>query len=367
MGNKMATTSLPIKSKICIILGTRPEIIKLSPIIRLLVKLKKSFIIIHSNQHYSALMDKIFFQQLNLPSPNYNLGLVNRPRSKMISEIVKKCLPILKKENITQVMVQGDTNTVLAGAKAAKKLKLKIIHVEAGLRSNDLSMPEEINRIETDKISDFLFTPTSTQKEFLIKEGIDSKKIFVVGNTIVDAVLQNLKLIKKINLSDYFLLTLHRPANVDHPRRLKQIIKSLEKVSSTFNLPIIFPIHPRTKQNLEKYKINLNPSVFIIKEPLGYLEMLSLEKNAKLIFTDSGGIQEEACILKTPCVTIRDNTERPETIQVGANVLSRPEDLSFHTNQMISKTAFWLNPFGSGNTSDKILKLLKILLALKNT
>ncbi|MEK7527709.1 MAG: UDP-N-acetylglucosamine 2-epimerase (non-hydrolyzing) [Patescibacteria group bacterium] len=345
--------------KIAIILGTRPEIIKLSPVIRQCQKSNIDFFIIHSNQHYSPEMDKIFFSELKLPQPKYNLNVGSGLHGEMTAKILIGTEKILLKELPDWVLVQGDTNTILAGALAASKLQIKVGHVEAGLRSYDRTMPEETNRIITDHISDALFVPTQNQKKILLKEGIEPRKIFVTGNTIVDAIIQNLKLISPQKPTQkYFLLTLHRPSNVDDAKKLNQIIKSLESVSQKYKLPFIFPIHPRTKQNLKFFKINLNPKYFSVLKPLSYLEMLYLEKNATLIFTDSGGIQEEACILKIPCVTIRDNTERPETIKVGANTLASATNLSSRTKKMLKIKRDWPNPFGAGQSSLKILKII---------
>lgn len=356
--------------KISVIFGTRPEIIKLSPVIRELQNKKINFFIIHTNQHYSYKMDKIFLEELKLPPPKYNLNLNNiqnhgEMTGKMIIEIEK----ILIKEKPNLVIVQGDTNTTLAGALSASKLGIKIAHVEAGLRSYDRSMPEEINRVITDHLSNFLFCPTKNQKKILLKEGIDKNKIFVVGNTIVDAVFQNLKIaeqnkkiVEKYKNKNYFLLTLHRPSNVDNKKNLEKIIRALEKVVNIYKTEIIFPIHPRTENNLKKFKINIDKNKIKLVEPIGYLEMLIAEKYAKLILTDSGGLQEEACILKTPCITLRFNTERPETIKVSANILvgNEEEKIINGAKKMLNKKRNWRNPFGDGKSGEKIVKILKI-------
>ncbi|CAB3289173.1 UDP-N-acetylglucosamine 2-epimerase [Methanocaldococcus lauensis] len=360
--------------KFTIVLGTRPEIIKLSPIIRVLEKTNIDWNIIHTNQHYSENMDKIFFDELNLPKPKYNLGIGSGTHGEQTGKMLIKVERVLLKEKPNVVIVQGDTNTVLSGALAASKLKIKIAHVEAGLRSFDRNMPEEINRVLTDHISDYLFAPTDIAKNNLLREGIKENKIFVVGNTIVDATLQNLKIaeknenVKKFfntlkNNGDYFLLTLHRSENVDNKKRLKNIIEGILYLTKIYDEHIIFPIHPRTKKRLEEFnllnKLKNNEKINII-EPVGYLEFLMLEKNAKLILTDSGGIQEEACILKTPCITLRDNTERPETLSVGANILvgDDKEKLINAVNIMLNKNRNWENPFGDGKSGEKIVKIL---------
>ena len=356
-----------MKKKIAIILGTRPEIIKLSPIIRECQKRHLDFFILHTNQHYSKNLDDIFFKNLKLPKPKYNLKVGSGTHAEITAKMLVGIERILKKEAPMVVLIQGDTNTVLAGALAAVKLNIKIGHIEAGLRSYFKLMPEETNRIVTDHCSDFLFTPTKLSKDILLKEGINNKDIFVVGNTIVDALFQNLKLSKNstilnilnIKPKSYFLATIHRQENVDDKKRLQAIIKGLETISIKFNKDVILPIHPRTKNDISKFKIKIPKGIKII-EPIGYLDFINLEFHASLIFTDSGGIQEEACILKIPCVTLRDNTERPETVMVGANILAGVslQRIIIGTQKMLKKRNNWHNPFGNGSTSKKILDII---------
>ncbi|MBU1117752.1 UDP-N-acetylglucosamine 2-epimerase (non-hydrolyzing) [Patescibacteria group bacterium] len=353
--------------KIAIILGTRPEIIKMSPIIRECIDQNIDFFIIHSNQHYSQEMDKIFFDELSLPIPKYNLNVGSKPREEMISQIEDLSRSILESEKPDWIMVQGDTNTVLAGAQIASKLGIKVGHIEAGLRSYDQSMPEETNRIKTDHISNLLFTPTAIQTNILLKEGIGQEKIYEVGNTIVDAVNQSIKLIEThtefdhLKKKKYFLLTTHRPSNVDNQKNLQNIINSLTKISEKYKHPVYFPIHPRTQKQLDLFNLKLDSKIFKILPPVGYLEMLALEKNAQLIFTDSGGIQEEACILRVPCITLRDNTERPETVDVGANIVTglNYSNILKATQTMLATKPSWTNPFGNGDTSKKIIQITK--------
>lgn len=354
-------------NKICIVLGTRPEIIKLSPIIRELQDRKNDFFIIHTNQHYSEKMDKIFFDELELPQPKYNLEIGSCTHGQMTGRMIEKIEKILLEEKPQWVIVQGDTNSVLAGALAASKIGIKVGHVEAGLRSYDRTMPEEINRIITDNISNALFCPTEKQKEILLKEGINPNKIFVTGNTIVDAVYGNMKLLDKHSELDhykkeeYFLLTLHRPANVDDKNNLVELLNAITEVSIKHNCPVFFPIHPRTKKQIENFNIEINQKQIKIMEPVGYLEMLALETNAKLIFTDSGGIQEEACILHIPSVTLRENTERPETLDVGASILAghNKDKIINGAEKMINISRGWQNPFGDGKSSEQIINLIK--------
>jgi len=321
---------IPKEEQISIILGTRPEIIKMSPVVRECEKQDLDYFILHTGQHYSYNLDKIFFQDLDLPAPKYNLDVGSGSHAEETGKMLIGIEKILKEEKPDIVLVEGDTNTVLAGALAATKLHVKVGHVEAGLRSYDRTMPEEINRVLADHASDYLFAPTEKAKENLLREGIEEDKIFVTGNTIVDAVYQNLEIarrkvniLNKLNLNskDYFLVTAHRQENVDNKERLKGILEGLELVHDEFNLPIIYPIHPRTKKKIREFGLEIPEEIRLI-EPLGFLEFLQLEADAKLVLTDSGGVQEETCILKVPCVTLRDNTERPETLEVGSNVLA---------------------------------------------
>jgi len=356
------------RPKIVIVLGTRPEIIKTLPIIRECQRRKLNYFILHTNQHYSENLDKIFFKELELPQPKYNLDVGSGTHAEETGKMLIGIEKVLIKEKPDIVLVEGDTNTVLAGALAATKLHIKIGHIEAGLRSYFREMPEEINRILTDHISDFLFVPTKKAKEILIGEGISKKKISVTGNTIVDAVYQNLKLaerkskiLKKLNLrkEKYFLITAHRSENVDKKERIKGILKGLELISKKFKLPIIYPIHPRAEKMIRKFKSKV-PKVIKLIKPVGYLDFLQLETNAKLILTDSGGVQEEACILKVPCVTLRENTERPETLVIKSNILTgaSPQKILKFTSKMLKQKRNWENPFGLGRAGEKIVKIL---------
>lgn len=350
--------------KIGIILGTRPEIIKFAPLINLLRKKRVNYFVVHTNQHYSYNMDRIFFKQLKLPQPKYNLKVGSGSHGQQTGCMLERIEPVLIKERPDIILVEGDTNTVLAGALVASKLGIAIGHVEAGLRSYDKRMPEETNRVITDHISTLLFVPTKNSKKNLLKEGINKKKIFITGNTIVDSVKQNIGLIKNKKKGKYFLITLHRTENVDHKKILSDLVRSIILVAGRYKEKVIWPIHPRTKKQLKKFKLldklEKNKLINLI-EPQGYFEFLELEKNASLIITDSGGVQEEACILKVPCITMRDNTERPETLEVGANVLigSNPRKIVPAASLMLKKNKKWSNPFGKDNTSSIMLNILK--------
>ena len=351
--------------KIVIVIGTRPEIIKMSPIIRECEKQNLDYFIMHTGQHYSYNLDKIFFEELELPEAKYNLDVGSGTHAEETGKMLIGIEQVLREEKPDFVLVEGDTNTVLAGALAASKLRIKVGHVEAGLRSYDRSMPEEINRILTDHCSYYLFAPTNVAKINLLREGISNNKIYVTGNTIVDAVQQNLEITKKkvdvlnkLNLEprNYFLVTSHRQENVDVVKRLRGFLEGLKEVYNKFHLPIIYPIHPRAKKRIDEFGLEVPMGVKLI-EPLGFLAFLQLEANAKLVFTDSGGVQEETCILKVPCVTLRENTERPETLEVGSNILAgtNKSRILESANIMLDKEKNWKNPFGDGNASLKII------------
>jgi UDP-N-acetylglucosamine 2-epimerase (non-hydrolysing) len=360
--------------KIAIILGTRPEIIKMSPVIRECEKQNLDYFILHTGQHYSYNLDQIFFEELELPEAKYNLDAGSGSHAEETGKMLIGIEKVLREEKTDIVLLEGDTNTVLAGALAASKLHIRVGHVESGLRSYDRTMPEEINRVLADHVSDYLFAPTEKAKKNLLREGIEEDKIFVTGNTIVDAVYQNLEIAKrkvgilnKLNLTpeEYFLVTAHRQENVDIKERLKGILDGLELVYEKFNFPIIYPIHPRTVKRIKELGLEFPNEVELIK-PLGFLEFLQLEANAKLVLTDSGGVQEETCILKVPCVTLRDNTERPETLEVGSNVLAGANQnkiLEGVKKMMDKKEKNWKNPFGDGRTGSRIIKILKVAVA----
>jgi len=354
--------------KVAVVLGTRPEIIKFSPIIREFERLGLDYFVLHTGQHYSYNMDRVFFEQLELPEARYNLDVGSGSHAEQTGKMLIGVEKVLVSERPSIVLVEGDTNTVLAGALAAVKLGIKVGHVEAGLRSYDRQMPEEINRVLADHCSDMLFAPTEKSKQILLGEGIAAEKIFVTGNTIVDAVYQNLDIAKrKVNVLEeldveadgYFLVTVHRQENVDNEKRFRGILEGLELVNKEFGLPVIYPIHPRARKQLKAFGIAVN-GVRIV-DPLDYLSFLILESNARLVLTDSGGVQEETCILGVPCVTLRYNTERPETLEVGSNVLAgtEPDEIVKKVDFMLNKGRGWPNPFGDGKAGQRIVELLR--------
>jgi UDP-N-acetylglucosamine 2-epimerase (non-hydrolysing) len=354
--------------KISIVLGTRPEIIKFSPIIRECEQLGLDYFVLHTGQHYSYNMDRVFFEQLELPEAEYNLDVESGTHAEQTGKMMIGVEKVLRKEEPDIVLVEGDTNTVLAGALVAAKLGVKVGHVEAGLRSHDRGMPEEVNRVLADHCSDLLFAPTENSKKTLLGEGISEDKIFVAGNTIVDAVYQNLEVSKRkaavhddLGISDdrYFLVTVHRQENVDNEKRFRGILKGLEMVQEEFDSNLVYPIHPRARKQLKVFGLEANGVMLV--EPLDYLGFLRLESSAKLVLTDSGGLQEEACILGVPCVTLRYNTERPETLEVGANVLAGtdPYEIVNKVELMLKKGNSWGNPFGDGEAGRRIIQVIR--------
>jgi len=306
--------------KIASVVGARPNFIKLAPVSK---ELRKEFdeVLVHTGQHYDYEMNKIFFDEMGIPEPDYNLGVGSGSHGYQTGEMLKRIEEVLMKEKPDLVLVFGDTNTTLAGALAAIKLHIKVGHIEAGLRSFDKRMPEEINRALTDHCSDILFCPTETGVKNLKNEGI-AKGVYLTGDVMVDALQENIKIAEKkskildeldLKPEEYFLATVHRAENTDDFSRLRSIVDAFCEI-----VHIVFSCHPRTEKMFKKFDLwdRLQKSVKVIK-PVGYLDMLVLEKNARKILTDSGGIQKEAYIFKVPCITLRENTEWVETIEDG--------------------------------------------------
>lgn len=316
--------------KIASIVGARPQFIKCAPLSRLLRQRHRE-VLIHTDQHYDHDLSRIFFDQLEIPKPNYHLDVGSGTHGEQTGQILERVEEVLLQENPQVVLVYGDTNTTLAGALAAAKLWIPVVHVEAGLRSFNRRMPEEINRVLTDRLSALLFCPTKTAVENLKKEGI-TQGVHNTGDVMYDALLFNMKRAEKISTisarlniqpGSYYLVTIHRANNTDNPENLRNILTGLEYL----DLPAVFPIHPRTRKALKKLKRKFNsakPALHLI-DPVSYLDMLILEKNARKILTDSGGVQKEAYFLGVPCITLRGETEWAETLQGGWNSLVRTD------------------------------------------
>lgn len=317
--------------KVLLIVGARPNFMKVAPIYAEMKRRPAEFepLIVHTGQHYDAAMSDTFFDDLGMPKPNVYLGVGSGSHAIQTAKVMTEFEPIVLEHKPDWVVVVGDVNSTIACALVCSKLGVKVAHVEAGLRSRDRSMPEEINRILTDSISDLLLTTSQDADENLANEGIPSQKIRFVGNVMIDSLLEHLKIAERSTIredlgiadTDYAVLTLHRPSNVDDRAIFSGILGSLIAISE--RLPIIFPVHPRTKAKIDEFgfKDSINDSNIRLIEPLGYLDFMRLYSGARLVLTDSGGIQEETTVLGIPCLTLRDNTERPVTIELGTNVL----------------------------------------------
>ncbi|MBX3297033.1 MAG: UDP-N-acetylglucosamine 2-epimerase (non-hydrolyzing) [Acidobacteria bacterium] len=353
--------------EITVVAGARPNFMKVAPILSALKRRRESGCpinhrLVHTGQHSSTMMSDTFFEQLGIPSPDVNLNVSGGSHARQTAEIMMAFEADLEKNPTDLVIVVGDINSTMAATIVAKKLCIPVAHVEGGLRSGDMTMPEEINRKVTDSIADFFFTTSKNASENLIREGIGEERVFFVGNTMIDSLLINLDKLERprlwndLNLKErgYLLLTLHRPANVDSPALLNRILEVVSRSAGSF--PVIFPVHPRTQKSMEEMSTT-GTNIFRV-DPMGYLEFIYLLKNSKGVITDSGGITEEATVLDIPCVTARTTTERPETVEVGTNVLlgSKIDSLPGYISEMIAGT--WrkasIPELWDGNAADRI-------------
>ena len=353
--------------KYLIVLGIRPDIINYQPIVSELNRRKCDYIIVHTGQHYSYFFDGLFFKQLKFPKPDYHLKVGSGTQAQQLGTLIQRFEKVLLKEKPDLVFSFSDANPALS-AIVASKMGIKIAHLEAGMRSYDWRMPEEKNRRLIDSISDYLFTPTLSTKQNLLHEGHPTHKIFRVGKLIYD-VLNNFKkeidqnkILEKLQLEkkDYFLVTAHRPENVGFKRPLKNIIESLNELHKKYEKDIIFPIHPRTRKSIKKFGIKLSKGIRLF-DPVGFLEFSKLEKNAFCCVTDSGTVQEDSCIFKVPCVTMRISTERPETVEVGSNIVAglNKKHILKATDIMINRKPNWKNPYGKPDSAKKTIKILE--------
>jgi len=354
--------------KILTILGTRPEIIRLSLIIKKLDKIGIKNMVVHTGQNYDSKLSDIFFKELDLREPDYYLGIKEDTVGAQIGKIIEKSENVILKEKPDILLVLGDTNSALSAISAARH-KVPIMHMEAGNRCFDWRVPEEKNRVIIDHISDWLLPYTERSKENLIKEGISSEFIFVSGDPITEILefyknkIEKSDILKKLGLKkkDYFLVTAHREENVDDPKTLDTIIQGLNLIAEKFNKDLIFSVHPRTKSKLSKAKTKLSKKIKM-NEPFGFFDFVKLEKDALCVISDSGTVQEECSILKTPTVTIRETTERPETVECGSNILSGTLDSKRILDSVIYMLNFsndWVSPYEKDiNVSDKIIKFI---------
>ncbi|GGJ63930.1 UDP-GlcNAc3NAcA epimerase [Anoxybacillus voinovskiensis] len=349
--------------KIVTILGARPQFIKAAPVSRVLRK-KHTEIIVHTGQHYDANMSDIFFAELNIPKPDYHLGVGSGTHGKQTGEMMIKLEEIVLNEQPDYVLVYGDTNSTLAGALVAAKLHIPVIHVEAGLRSFNKKMPEEINRIMTDHVSEFLFCPTDTAVENLKNENI-TRNVLNIGDVMYDAVLYNKELAQEkstiladlgLEAKQYHLITIHRAENTDDVQNMKNILEAFAQIEEVK----VWPMHPRTKYKLASYGLSVEaiPNLKVI-EPVGYLDMLTLESNAKKIITDSGGVQKEAYFMQVPCVTVREQTEWVETLETEANILVGTDVEKIVAAVKKDVRPVYSDVFGDGKAAEKIVEAIE--------
>jgi len=353
------------------VVGARPNFMKVAPVLRALEGQKGiKQCLIHTGQHYDVNMSDVFFAQLGIPVPDANLAVGSGTHAQQTAETMTRLEPVILERRPDWVLVYGDVNSTLAAALVCAKLGIPVGHVEAGLRSFDRSMPEEINRLVTDRLADVLFTPSEDGDENLHKEGIPAEKIFRVGNVMIDSLVRFLPETHKIRRNGlprhYALVTLHRPSSVDDSAILKGILESLLELNR--NLPVIFPAHPRTRQRIADFGLNLGKLCLL--NPLPYVEFLALQKGATVVITDSGGIQEETTYLGIPCLTVRDNTERPITVSLGTNVLvgSNPDILRSELSKVLDGKAKkgTVPPLWDGHAGERIAQALVSLDRIRN-
>lgn len=354
--------------KIVTVIGARPQFVKAAAfnyVLRRQTDLEE--VVVHTGQHYDANLSEIFFSELGLTKPKYNLNVGSGSHGQQTAQMLNRIEELLIVEQPQCVLVYGDTNSTLAGALAAVKLHIPVVHVEAGLRSYNHYQPEEINRVLTDRISDLLFVPSQESAQNLLQEGVTADKIHVVGDIMYDVAImfrpqaENSSILNQLEINNkpYILATIHRAENTDHPEVLKKICDEFNKLSKTYD--IVLPLHPRAKESLSKYKLTLNEKIKCI-DPVGFLHMIKLVSHAKVVVTDSGGLQKEAFYHKIPCITLRDVTEWVELTQNGWNVVLPPDqlaELTPYVADMIDLNKEWINPYGDGDTAEKIIDVIK--------
>jgi UDP-N-acetylglucosamine 2-epimerase (non-hydrolysing) len=303
------------------VVGARPNFMKAAPVLRALQETGVQQTLVHTGQHYDVNMSDVFFQELKIPAPDVNLAVGSSSHAQQTAEIMARFEAVVLERNPDIVLIYGDVNSTVAAALVCAKLQVSVGHVEAGLRSFDRSMPEEINRVVADQLSDLLFTPSADGDKNLLREGIAREKIHLIGNVMIDTLIRLLPVAKQARKNEtphqYALVTLHRPANVDDREMLKKILSSMLTLNK--DLPVIFPVHPRTRQAIRHF--DLETDGLCLMDPVSYLEFLALQCRATVVITDSGGIQEETTYLGIPCLTLRPNTERPVTVEIGTNIL----------------------------------------------
>jgi UDP-N-acetylglucosamine 2-epimerase (non-hydrolysing) len=347
------------------VLGARPNFMKAAPVIRALSACPNvRQVLVHTGQHYDFNMSDVFFEQLDMPAPDVNLQVGSGSHAKQTAEIMMRLEPVVLEHKPDYVIVYGDVNSTVAAALVCSKLGIKVVHVEAGLRSFDRTMPEEINRLVTDSLADVLLTPSEDGNRNLLREGVSKDKIHLVGNVMIDTLIRMLPAAAKFLPSElperFVLVTLHRPSNVDDPAWLKSMLDSLQSLAD--RAEVIFPVHPRTHKRLSEIGLNGNQPHLRLTEPLPYLSFLALQQKATVVITDSGGIQEETTYLGVPCLTVRENTERPITIDLGTNLLVGRDikKISETANAIISgkQKQGSIPPLWDGHAAERIARLL---------
>lgn len=356
---------------IYLVAGARPNFMKIAPIFHAFQERGIRPVLLHTGQHYDANMSDIFFEQLGLPSPDIHLGIGSGTHGAQTGKIMMAFDEVIRENRPDLVIVPGDVNSTIACALVAVKEGIPVAHVEAGLRSFDRDMPEEINRILTDQLCDFLLTPSLDGNENLANEGIEEERVFFVGNVMIDSLLRLLEATEDSTIltdhdlvaGEYGLLTLHRPSNVDDLETFERILGALETIQS--DLPLVFPVHPRTRSRIEQFGLEerfAGMKNLLRVPPAGYFDFLALQRHAKLILTDSGGIQEEATYLKVPCITLRENTERPITIELGTNQLvgTDPDKIlaAFDAAMKYDRSTATIPPLWDGKTAERIVALM---------
>jgi UDP-N-acetylglucosamine 2-epimerase (non-hydrolysing) len=355
--------------KLMLVAGARPNFMKVAPIIQEILRRQSAgdrieYRLVHTGQHYDAQMSDVFFQDLGIPEPHVNLGVGSGSHAAQTANVMARFEPVCEEEKPDWVVVVGDVNSTMACTLVSAKLGIKVAHVEAGLRSFDRSMPEEVNRIVTDSLADLLLTPSEDAEVNLSREGVSSERIRFVGNVMIDSLIANLDRARATGILERYALrpkkfvyvTLHRPSNVDHERSLVALMGELRRIASGF--PIVFPMHPRTRRMCEQFGIRLDPGDgMLIIDPVGYHESLCLTESAMFVLTDSGGLQEESTWFQTPCLTLRANTERPVTVTVGSNRLTSLDRLAEDIDACLSHSGpkGQIPPLWDGRASARIV------------
>lgn len=361
--------------KVILVAGARPNFMKVAPLLHCIARHNQQAMngtpriepfLVHTGQHYDEKMSDVFFAELGIPAPDVNLGVGSGSHAVQTANIMTRFEPVCEREKPDWVLVVGDVNSTMACTLVASKMHIRVVHVEAGLRSFDRNMPEEINRLVTDSLANLLLTPSPDADENLAREGVPSSRIQLVGNIMIDSLLANLDkvdqstILSRLNLQKrrFIYVTLHRPSNVDTKESLTLIMRAFADISC--KMPVVFPMHPRTRARLAEFGIEIGKSNIAILDPVGYHDSLALTQSARCVVTDSGGLQEESTFFRTPCLTLRPNTERPITITVGSNRLIKVNEVFEQLDAVLagSETLGTVPPLWDGKTSERIVESL---------